>query len=442
MTRGNEGLLWQADFPIDEVIADLEYFGRDFADVIDSDAFAIPEQSVALLLEDGAITHAGIAERGPHVATRKRRLTFRGLTRIGPMSLDSLRQLMPLAASNRLMHIAADNSVRVPPATWRALLQAVRRLDPAAAEAISELGPRQPVHASRGRLVQSEERDAVLLSLAIVGIRRPALRLPENGGMHFLGSLDGLEVSEDRLIEHDASQFPGWVPEFEQPAVARTFADATGRVLTVMNVNRGPVEKATGVDLVYYREDTNSFVLVQYKRLRHEPPVWVYRPASDRNWRKELERMEAVASSMADADAGALQDYHFEPSPFFVKLCRPLAVELSTRELVGGLYLPLQYWKLLEKSPEARGPRGGVAIGFHNAGKWLTSTLFVDLLQRDWLGSGRGASAVLREIIQSSLGLGRSAMVAIESARARGGADAFGVDELAVLDVTDDEGSY
>jgi hypothetical protein len=111
-----------------------------------------------------------------------------------------------------------------------------------------------------------------------------------------------------------------------------------------------------------------------------------------------------------------------------------LAVELSTRELVGGLYLPLAYWKLLETSPEAKGKRGGIAIGYHNAGKWLTSTLFVDLMQRDWLGSARGASAVLREVLRSSLRLKRSTIVALESSRGQRADEAAATDEVSFFD--------
>jgi hypothetical protein len=40
------------------------------------------------------------------------------------------------------------------------------------------------------------------------------------------------------------------------------------RKLTVINVNRSGVEHALGVDLVYYNHEFDSYVLVQYKRMK------------------------------------------------------------------------------------------------------------------------------------------------------------------------------
>ena len=87
MASDDEGILWRPSYMLDEILEDLEYFGRDYSDVIDAGAIAIPEEpeSVALLLQDDALTHAAIAQRGPYVATRKRRLSFRQLSAIGPI---------------------------------------------------------------------------------------------------------------------------------------------------------------------------------------------------------------------------------------------------------------------------------------------------------------------------------------------------------------------
>jgi hypothetical protein len=40
--------------------------------------------------------------------------------------------------------------------------------------------------------------------------------------------------------------------------------------LTVLNVNRRPLEQLTGADLIYHNETHDSFVLVQYKTMSRE----------------------------------------------------------------------------------------------------------------------------------------------------------------------------
>jgi len=79
--------------------------------------------------------------------------------------------------------------------------------------------------------------------------------------------LDGLSESrlrEDAMIENDLNHFPGFqeIKRYVQNAVQ--FADHKTS-LTILLVNRQPLETLTGTDLIYYNETFKSFVMVQYK---------------------------------------------------------------------------------------------------------------------------------------------------------------------------------
>lgn len=406
-------MLWPVDFPLDDVLEELAYSGRDFSDVVDTAFESIPDSAIALITDGQHVTHVAIAERGPGVATRKRRVTFRRIEAVGPIALVAITNKLPPRAQQVFATAVADGRARIPAGTWKACRAAIAAIDPECAAVIASLAPQSSLRHTKARRLQWEERDAVLLGLELSGIKRPWMTLPRSPGAHFLDALSRAEVSEDRLIEHDASRFPGWIPTSERPAVSKTFGDGTGRTVTVINVNRDPIELTTGVDLIYYREDTDSFVLVQYKRLRNEPPNWVFRPAGDASWKKEVGRMEMVLAASGRPQRLIPRDYFLEQSPFFIKLCRPTTINRSSRDLASGLYLSLDYWKVLESAPESRGPRGGVAIGYHNAQKWLTSTLFIELIKRDWLGSSEGTSALLRGHLTRSIDAGRSTVIAV-----------------------------
>ena len=102
-----------------------------------------------------------------------------------------------------------------------------------------------------------------------------------------------------RFLDFDRLDSPSGIVQFSK-----------GRErLTVINVNRQPLERTTGADLIYVNETSKSFVLVQYKTFRREgkPSRLVYRP--DAQLREELARMRRIKSS---ADDGAPGSYRLD----------------------------------------------------------------------------------------------------------------------------------
>jgi hypothetical protein len=111
----------------------------------------------------------------------------------------------------------------------------------------------------------------------------------------FLASLPDLAISEQSLIDYDISILPDMTSAPSGHADWRVFDDGHKRLI-VANTNMEPLELTLGVDVIYYNQIDNSFVMVQYKRMIREGPtgrseLW-YRP--DNQLAIELNRMRIV----------------------------------------------------------------------------------------------------------------------------------------------------
>lgn len=282
----------------------------------------------------------------------------------------------------------------------------------------------------RVSVVQVEERDAALLSLEIAGLSRSLLPAEPTAQTHFLsgseelGAQANVVLLEDQMLLHDTQLFPGWDRDRDGdlPGIAYAFQDSSGeRRLTIMNVNRSPVETTTGVGLVYYRREPDAFVLVQYKRLVEEASGTVYRLSADRNFKVERDRMIALRRRLpvpgpAFSNPG---EFRLNGDPFYFKLCSPRLVEQSSQDLIRGMYIPLEYFDLLAVSGNLAGPRGGESIGWDRAGRWLDNTTFVRLVADAWVGTYGSASRHIAEAIRSGLRIGRAVVVAVEESGRR-----------------------
>ncbi len=71
------------------------------------------------------------------------------------------------------------------------------------------------------------------------------------------------------------------------------------------------------------------------------------------------------------------------------------------------------YWELLLKAPEIKGPFGGLRFTYENVQRHLNNTQFADMVQRGWVGSRSNTTHVITELIKESLQGKRSAIVGI-----------------------------
>jgi hypothetical protein len=130
-----------------------------------------------------------------------------------------------------------------------------------------------------------------------------------------------------------------------------------------MNANRTADERTLGVDVVYLNESLDSFVLVQYKKLkrsrRNSKSTLSFRP--DANLPKELERMRRVDA----LSHGATGPFRLLHTPCWLKLTEPSTTVSDAALLLKGMYLARQHFESLLLS--LRGPRGGIRLGYDNS---------------------------------------------------------------------------
>jgi hypothetical protein len=235
-----------------------------------------------------------------------------------------------------------------------------------------------------------------------------------DGQRSFVGVLSSVRGAEDNAIAYDSMRFLDF-DRIDHPSGLVTF-EKGNELLTILNVNRRGLEKTTGADLIYVNERTHSFVLVQYKAFRREktragPTRLVYRP--DRQFREELGRLRTIRVGKGN---GSTRDFRLHPGCAFLKICKPvIRLDHDPRELVSGMYLPLDYYDTLVASGDVRGPKGGIAVAYDNVPRHVNNDLFVSLVQGGWIGSRSVTSERLTSLVLAGLEAGTSVTVATTS---------------------------
>jgi len=367
----------------------------------------IPKLTVGLLSFGEGLAGVGLVEKGAAVATRRRRFTVREIELIEPtLDLDELAAEVPAQLRGHV-HLGL-----LAPRTSEETLAALGRLRPVLRPHIESLRRRiaEPVFRRRGYETAVLEKDAIGLALGFQGIERDELRLwrPEEEPAPFLGGLPHATLREDQIVNHDLGVFGDW-EVVAQSAVGAVHFQRDGVGVTVVNVNRTPVEEVLGVDLLYFHEVYRSFVLVQYKRFeddREDGLGPVYRP--DEALEGELELMRQIVPTPPDPVDQL--SYRLGPGVCYLKLCKSVRFDPYSRDLIAGMYLPLEYFDACE--PTARGPRGGRAYGYSTIPRHLNNTQFIDLVQDGWIGSSGALSDELQALVESLIERGRSVLLA------------------------------
>ena len=416
--------------------------------VIQSEIKPRSAELVLVSLNGRLIDYAGISQAGRRVATGQITIAISNLKEIG-VSCKELDAALPPRFSKRF-RVPPDGAYRPTPRLWEEILKAIRGKIPAGGSAIDALN--RTVAASQvplGRIkggLEVFERDAVASALQVFGgsaFRKKVLRAagaPVKGDKApFLSRLREVPIREDPQITHDQVEFPGMRISRRDVIGSVVLTDGID-YLTVLNCNRQPLEQTLGVDLIYYSHRFDSFVLVQYKRMREGRTGGAeYRPGSDPNHEKEVERMlktEEFLNAQPKDESTSTSDFRLSEHPFYVKLCEPKAKAALDAGMVSGMYVPFELWCRLLAAPAARGPKGGVVITWDNCLRRFNNGEFTNLLRHGWIGSAAGESKALSAIVEQVLSSGRMLVLA-ETSRGRGSKD-FRRDPLGRFAADDD----
>lgn len=405
---------------------DLECRGG-FSDALSLQDWHPKSIEICLISMGGhALTHVALAIRGRKVVTGKCSVSFTRITPLGETPLDTLIELISAPLRRYAYRSSTGTGGRVPPATWRALLGALKELHPDCAATLDSFDEARRPHPVRDPSdsfeMYSYERDSVGLALTMAGIDRTRLMLagipsedPEQAP--FLRSIRASLLGEDAMIQHDSGVFHDWAHSLTDVVGAAQFKDrASNRCLTVYNCNRLPLEHTHGVDLIYYHHKYKAYVLIQYKRMVQDSGVgWAFRPAGS----YEAERMKMTnhnrAHGVMQPPASAPSEFRLHPGAFYFKLCEAAHQDPSPSGLLQGLYFPLDLWNLIIQDPSSLGPRGGLRVGPQTVDRYMTTTMFVDLVKAGWIGS----STTVTDLITLTVRLaeeGKDVMLAVSGA--------------------------
>ncbi|MFB0875982.1 hypothetical protein ACETPF_20530 [Sphingobium sp. sgz301304] len=408
----------------DELLEAHERYGY-FAEAVDDDLHRRGGPPVPCLMTfiSGKITHSGTLYAGNKAAEGQKRVNISKVGGLRPPIrageiVDAVDPMFRATVRDQLR-----KSCMISGSAAEALLEAIREIDPALAMEID----RFEIERARVSSLPSNKREALALekemvgtALSFAGIDRREMQdwtMPNDDGASFLDGLPQARLREDAMVMHDMSQVPGF--EYVRPVAKSAAYFQSGDVrLTVVLANHLAIEEQLGADLLYFNETYRAFTLIQYKAMeRGDMSTAIFRLPNPK-LSEEIERMRRLQASLRDAPPNShCEGFRLIENPFYLKLCPRMEFEPADTGLVKGMYLPLDYWLLIEADRRKVGPRGGRLVSFENVGRYFDNTSFIPLVANGWVGTTAEQSAILGPIVKDLVSSGRSLTMAVSRSR-------------------------
>jgi hypothetical protein len=215
-------------------------------------------------------------------------------------------------------------------------------------------------------------------------------------------------IREDAVIEHDARYMPRFALRGSDLTGRAVFQNGAER-LEVITANRRPLEKALGVDLIYFNVIKQNIVMVQCKMLeavrRDGRRDWIYRP--DEQLAKEIERMKRFM----DARPPGPLEYRINQQVFYLKFV--------PRDALAGhsaITMPIDQYEILRRDPECKGPKGAFRVSYRSLnGRYLRQEPFLELIRAGYIGAHADKTADLKTLVDAVLKDDRAVVAAIHS---------------------------
>lgn len=413
----------------DRMTTFLECVGeeRGFAEPVADFKHSRTAPLVCFIVNAGKLTHIGLGRRGLRAGTGLSRLNIDQTEELSdPVSVRKLLNRLPNRNAAAVRKRFQSGGLLTEKG-FRAVIESVRQLSTQAStllERFSQVSTERIERLSaKARNNLAQQKEALATALSIAGISRKSIQwwapsdsTPES----FLDGLPSARLREDQMVVNDLQNLPGFEVIKTYPYGAAVFeSDETSERLTVILANRLPLEEQTGTDLIYFNETYQSFVMVQYKAMEREDDENgvgddVFR-LPNAQLKEETNRMDVVLGALKacaiNADIGG---FRLTENPFFLKLCRRLVFNPDDVRLAPGMYLPLDYWKLLENDPGIKGPKGGLRITYENAKRYFDNTSFATVVSKAWVGTTPSQSQVLQDVIRATLETGKAVAIAIK----------------------------
>ncbi|MCV4290448.1 hypothetical protein OH708_21275 [Pseudomonas capsici] len=409
-----------------------------FSDALSVADWNIGELSVALLsFSEGTIDYLCLARKRNVVVTSKSKVEFSTFLDLHSLPISAIEKLLPANLQRHFIRASQGIGGSIPIGTWEMLIQVIKSLKPDLTDEVDRILTLQKFSGIRlhGAVaeMQIQEREALGAALDIFSgnnkLRDSVLSgwappeeavasLDEENGTaellavvpSFLEGISSRFLQEESAIQHDLLNWDG-----KEPAHSSGFSvfEQGGRKLSVIYANRNALEHTLGVDLIYYNERFELFVLVQYKIMRDEDGVMIYRP--DAQLAAEMARMDTFREAVKNIEPIVDHaEYRLSDDGFLVKMVPNKGLIPASGELIKGMYLSREYMHFLIGKNGPKGPRGGQCISFENAPRYFTNSDFSSMVRAGWIGSRSAGTAELKRLIRAYYETNRAVMVAHE----------------------------
>lgn len=368
------------------------------------------------------LTHITLGKRGYMAGTGMRRLNLHDIFSLEEtLHVDQVIAHAPNRFKNKLQE-KLDGGGLLPPKSYEALIDIVSSLAPETAAILSRYSKARIKRIDKLpdniKETLAEQKEAVATAMSIAGIDREELHgwdVNQKGETtSFLDGLEQVRLREDQMLINDLNNLPGYQALKNTPLNSVVFENEKSK-LTVVLANRLPLEEQLGVDLIYYNETFSCFLMIQYKAMEKTGEGEAFR-FPENQLTKEIDRMDSVITELQKLPSNTQVDgFRLNENPFFLKICPRIVFKPDNIGLVKGMYLPLDYWKLLSQHPSMVGSKGGMRLSYKNVRRYFDNTQFITIASGGWIGTTIAQSEMLEIAIKSTLESGRAVVFAINS---------------------------
>lgn len=371
--------------------------------------------------QSGNITHIGLGARGMRAGTDLRKLNIEEIFKL--TEPVSALEIVNSSRSNvrYYLTIQVKNGGLLTPKSFEEFLDIFLKIAPETVPIIGKFSEARRLRIERlsesAKKSLATQKEAVLTAMNIAGIDRAKVSNWDYNDKEkpssYLDGISHITLREDSMITNDLSNIPGFDLIQITHHSASVFKN-NKTCLTILLANKQPLEELLGTDLIYFNEDFRCFVMVQYKVMEKEGNTFKFR-LPNQQLSEEISRMEAIHNLIKDKTGnGIVNDYRICENPFFIKICPRLEFNPDNVGLSTGMYVPLDYLKMLENDKCIEGKYGGKAITYDNIGRYFDNTAFKTIVEGGWIGTNQNQSQLIEEIIKDILENGKAAVVAMK----------------------------
>ena len=400
----------------EEIEERLEY-RKHFSDIISSGQ-KIPEQGIAFLsFDDIGIKYVMTYKKSGRVATYSDRITFRN-----PIPIESsiiLADIINYLSPNVKAHFRKQTEYHISVFSNKVEIEFLNYIQVTRPEIFDEINRlklklqnNKPNYSPKAEDIIAQEKDAVNLVFKMFNFEESDIPVwgSDDNTAPFLRGYKNVTIREDPIVNHDSHVFGDWI-EIGQFAQGAVEFEKENQRITIMNVNRQPLEKTLGVDLLIYHHTYQSYILIQYKRMIKENDAYVYRP-TDSSYKSEILRMNNFRKSLNHSLDNSIENYRLNKELFYFKLCQAKIENTNSNKMVAGMYIPLDLWNLLLDDISTEGPKGGRQLTYNNTARYFNNTQFINLAQNGWIGSKIDDYNKITEVIMASINSDNSLLLA------------------------------